>query len=328
MDQDLRMTRYARQTQVFGETAQARLAGARVLVIGAGGLGAPVLSYLAGAGVGRIDIVDPDHVSLSNLHRQTLFSTAQVGLPKSEAAATALRALNPEIIVSAHQIAFDPSSGPDMIAQTDLVLDCADSFAASYAASDLCLAACKPLITASVLEMSGYVCGVCGGAPSLRAVFPDPPDTAASCATAGVSGPVVGLIGAAQAQMALSHLTGVGEAPLGLTLRLDAASWRFSRFRFDQAPEPARPLAFVAPSALSDADLVLDLRSADEASALVIPTALRHQTGTTPKRPAPGQRTVLACATGLRAWRLGITLSPDWPGEIVLAAVPPSNSET
>ncbi|WP_425092563.1 HesA/MoeB/ThiF family protein [Tropicimonas sp. S265A] len=322
------MTRYARQTLVFGAQAQARFGAARVLVIGAGGLAAPVLPYLAGAGVGRIEIVDPDVISLSNLHRQILFSTDQIGMCKADAARDALHRLNPETTLIARDIAFDPATGPALVADADLVIDCADSFAASYAASDICAATNTPLITASVLLRGGYVCGVCGGAPSLRAVFPDPPETAASCATAGVSGPAVGLVGAAQAQMALDLISGTGQSPLGLMVQFDTAAWRSARFRFDDAKEPDTRLAFIAPTAIRQEDLVLDLRTADEAPAPITTTALRLATDTRPPLPAEHQRTVLACATGLRAWRLGHSICHDWPGEIVLTAAPFSTTET
>lgn len=328
MDRGLRVSRYSRQTPVFGPDAQDALAAARVLVIGAGGLAAPVLPYLAGAGVGRIDIVDPDRVSLSNLHRQTLFDTGQVGTPKATAAAARIAALNPGIEVHGHCIGFDAETGPQLVARGTLVLDCADSFAASFTASDLCLTHGVALITASVLGMSGYACGVCGGAPSLRAVFPEPPETAASCATAGVSGPVVGMIGAIQAQMAIDQIIGRAPPPLGLMVRLDAQSWHMSRFRFDGAAEPGEPLRFVAPGTLTSRDLILDLRDTAEAPVAIHPAARRLEPGAAPPHPLSGQRTVLACATGLRAWRLGQELRKTWPGEIVLAAASPQPSET
>lgn len=322
------MMRYARQQLVFGAKGQARIAQARVLVIGAGGLGAPVLSYLAGAGVGSIDIVDPDVVSLSNLHRQTLFSTETLGLSKASAATEVLSRLNPDIRIQSHTMMFDPSTGPHLVGESDLVLDCADSFAASFTASDLCQDLNTPLISASVLQQAGYVCGVCAGAPSLRAIFPDPPETAANCASAGVSGPVVGMIGSAQAQMALAHLTGQGENPLGLMVTLDAETWHMSRFRFDRAAEPRRKLKFVAPSDLQVDDLIFELRSEQEAPTPISPTARRLM----PNDPLPklrsDQRIVLACATGLRAWRMGQRLSLTWPGEIVLTAAQNTEMET
>ncbi|WP_424964845.1 HesA/MoeB/ThiF family protein [Dinoroseobacter sp. S375] len=315
------MTRYARQVQLpqVGVDGQARLAAAHVLVIGAGGLGAPVLSYLAGAGIGRITVMDADRVSLSNLHRQTLFTVTDIGAPKAESAAARLSALNPECHVTPVIEAFSPETGPAALAAADLVLDCADSYAASYSASDLCGA--TPLITASVLGMSGYVAGCCGGAPSLRALFPDPPDSAASCATAGVFGPVVGALGALQAQMALSVLLDLNPSPLGQVVTLDTANWRVASFRFDTAPEPARALPFIAPDQITPEDTVIELRPEAEAPRPVAPHA-RRITTPGPGDLRPGHRTVLACTSGLRAWRAGTALCDTWPGEIVLAADP------
>lgn len=319
------MSRYARQIQLpqVGSHGQDRLAAAHVLVIGAGGLGAPVLSYLAGAGIGAITVMDADRVSLTNLHRQTLFTMDDLDAPKAEAAARRLRALNPDISVTAMTRMFTPANGAAQIARADLVLDCADSFAASYSASDLCGA--TPLITASVLGASGYVAGVCGGGPSLRALFPDPPNSAASCATAGVFGPIVGALGALQAQMALAVLLGQTPSPLGQLLRIDAQTWRTSSFRFDTAPEPEQALKFIAPSQITASDQVFDLRPETEVAQPVVPDARRLPDtlpDTLPTDCRPDKRTVLACSSGLRAWRAGLSLSHNWPGDIVLLADP------
>lgn len=319
------MSRYARQIQLpqVGQQGQDRLAVAHVLVIGAGGLAAPVLSYLAGAGIGAITVMDADCVSLSNLHRQTLFTMDDLGTPKAEAAARRLRALNPDVSVTALPDMFTPANGAARIAAADLVLDCADSFAASYAASDLCGA--TPLITASVLGASGYVAGVCGGGPSLRALFPDPPNTAASCATAGVFGPVVGALGALQAQMALAVLLGQVPSPLGQLVQIDAQTWRTSSFRFDTAPEPNRALSFIAPSQIAADDQVFDLRPETEVAQPVVAHARRLPDMVPDALPTdcrPDKRTVLACSSGLRAWRAGLALSHTWPGDIVLLADP------
>lgn len=169
------MTRYDRQTRLngFGAAGQARLLGARVLIVGAGGLGATVLPALVGAGAGHIRLADPDLVEETNLHRQTLFRMSDLGRPKAEAAAAALSGLNPDCTISPAMLRIDPASARTELPGVDLVIDAADSFATSYALSDLCLAMGKPLISASVLGRQGYVGGFCGGAPSLRAVFPD-----------------------------------------------------------------------------------------------------------------------------------------------------------
>lgn len=319
------MTRYYRQTILpeIGAEGQARIAAAHVLVIGAGGLGVPVLQYLAGAGVGHITLVDPDRVEETNLHRQPIYGR-DIGQPKAKAAAAFLQGLNPGVRVTPRVEWLTPADAPALVASADLVLDCADSFAASYTLSDTCLPAQKPLISASVLGLAGYVGGFCGGAPSLRAVFPDLPDTLATCATAGVLGPVVGMFGTLQAQMALAVLTGLTPSPLGQLVRHDMAGFRSSSFRFDAAPEPEhRPHRFIAKSDLTPTDLVVDLRPKAEAPVPAAPHALRlppEAIGPNSPRPAPGQRAVFACRTGLRAWRAADRLRAHWPGDIALLA--------
>lgn len=148
------MSRYARQMilEGVGAEGQARLGAARVLVVGAGGLGVPVLQYLAGAGVGRIVIVDPDRVERSNLHRQTLYGERSLGQAKAAAAAAVLADLNTEVVVEAIVGRLDPASAGPLVATADVVLDCADSFAVSYTLSDACAAAGRPFITASALD--------------------------------------------------------------------------------------------------------------------------------------------------------------------------------
>ncbi|MDD9739412.1 ThiF family adenylyltransferase [Marinovum sp. SP66] len=304
------MTRYARQEILpeVGAAGQERLRQAHVVVIGAGGLGCPVLQYLAGAGVGRITLFDPDHVEESNLHRQPLYRMADLGRPKAEAAAEALRGFNPEVRLRAHVAPLGPGLAPGLVQAADLVIDAADSFAVSYILSDACLAAGTPLISASALGQSGYAGGFCGGAPSLRAVFPDLPTSGATCATAGVLGPAVGMIGSLQAQLALQLLLGTG-APLGRVVSVDLATMRFGGFTFLGSPEPARPWPFLAPAMLRPDDLVIELRDAAEAPCPITPEALRLPMEEVPGlTPAPGQRLVLCCASGLRAWRAGLTL--------------------
>ncbi|CAM3053820.1 Molybdopterin or thiamine biosynthesis adenylyltransferase [Paracoccus aminovorans] len=320
------MNRYARQMVLpeVGAEGQERIAAAHVLVVGAGGLGVPVLQYLAGAGIGRITLVDPDTVEESNLHRQPLYRMKDIGQPKVRAAALAVARLNPAVEIEALVDRLTPLNAPALIAAADVVLDCADSYAASYTLSDACLAAGKPLISASALGLSGYVGGFCGdrrngGAPSLRALFPDPPDSGQTCATAGVLGPVVGMLGCIQAQMALRLILGTEPSPLGEFVRLD--STRFSQFRFDTAPETYGP-RFVAREEIGSADLVIDLRPEDEAPRKATPQALRIPGyGATGPLPEPGRRVVLACRSGLRSWRAADALSRRWDGEITLLAL-------
>lgn len=320
------MSRYARQEILpqIGNSGQAAFRAARVLVVGAGGLGAPVLQYLAGAGVGQITLVDGDVVSLSNLHRQTLFREDQVGAFKAECAAQSLAALNADCVVTAVTEPLTPTNAPSLVAGADLVLDCADSFAASYILSDACLAAGTPLISASALGLTGYVGGFCAAAPSLRAVFPDLPLQAASCATAGVLGPVVGVVGAMQAQMALAVIAGLEPQPLGQIVTYDAATFRTGGFRFTGAPEPEIGLTFIAAEAIGPGDFTVELRGLEEAPIPVTPNALRHDVAafaTNKPTPEPGQRAVLACRSGLRAWQAARQLQSYWDGEISLIAM-------
>ncbi|WP_128254380.1 HesA/MoeB/ThiF family protein [Falsirhodobacter deserti] len=305
--------RYARQALVTGPEGEAKLRAAHVLIVGAGGLGVPALQYLVGAGIGHITLIDPDRAEETNLHRQPIYGR-HIGKPKATAAAAEMAALNPLATVTPLICTLDPSNAA-MVAQADVVLDCADSFAASYTLSDACLAAGVPLISASVLGVAGYVGGFCGGAPSLRAVFPDLPETLASCSTAGVLGPMVGMLGAMQAQMALSVLLGLAPSPLGQLIRMDGL--RPSTFRFDRAPEPQGGYRFIARSDLRKTDLIVELRGKDETPAAIAPHALRQPGRVTPHE---GQRTVFACRSGLRAWRAADALATRWDGEIALLA--------
>ncbi len=320
------MSRHIRQMVLpeVGAEGQQRIESAHVLIVGAGGLGVPVLQYLAGAGIGRITLIDPDTVEETNLHRQPIYRMKDIGQPKVRAAAQAVARLNPQVQVTALVDRLTPANAPALVAAADLVLDCADSYAASYTLSDACLAAARPLISASALGLAGYVGGFCGNdrygrAPSLRALFPDPPDSGQTCATAGVLGPVVGLLGCLQAQMALAVILGLAPSPLGQFTRLDHG--RLTQFRFDGALENAGP-RFIAAEDIRDADLVIDLRPQDEAARKATPAALRiPDYGATGPLPAPGQRVVLACRSGLRSWRAADALARRWNGDITLLAL-------
>ncbi len=318
------MSRYDRQIGVaeFGSDGQAKLAAARLLIVGAGGLASPVLQYLAGAGVGHIRLVDPDIVSVTNMHRQTIFRSSDLGMAKASAAASHMAGLNPDCEITPLTAQVTPDTISAYAAEVDLVLDCADSFAVSYCISDYCLVKRLPFIHASVVGMAGYVGGFCETAPSLRSVFPDLPQRFGSCAEDGVLGPVVGVIGSLQAQMTIAAITRAQPSPLGQLVTYDAVGNRFGGFRFDQAEEPKSGLPFISPSQIQPHDFVIDLRTPDEAG-LVTPGATRlalDQINT--DLPLTGiARVVLCCRSGQRAWVAAEKLSGFWPGAISLIAV-------
>ena len=325
MDQGLRvMSRYLRQMTLpeVGVEGQHRLSKAHVLVVGAGGLGCPVLQYLAGAGVGRITLLDPDHVEESNLHRQPLYRMSDLGCAKALAARAHLRAANPELTIDARVQTLHPGNAPLLVAAADVVVDAADSFAVSYMLSDTCHRQGVPLISASALGQKGYAGGFCGhGAPSLRAVFPGLPDRGATCASAGVLGPVVGMIGALQAQMTLQVLLQHTPSPLGQIVTLDMQRLRFDGFAFHAAPEPQIAAPFVSRSEIRPTDQLIELRGAEEAPEIMAPQAQRLSTHSIDDlQPDPAQRVVLCCASGLRAWRAAECLQAKGHDNLALLA--------
>lgn len=299
------MERYQRQMMLpeIGESGQRKLMQARVLIAGAGGLSATLLPQLAGAGVGTLRIYDADDVALHNLHRQTLFTQQDIGQSKVLSARQALAQRNPEVNIETCAQALTASNIAQAIAGCTLVIDAADNFAVTWQLSDACYAAGTPFISASVLGRQGYAGGFCGGAPSYRALFPRLPRTAASCSTAGVMGPAVAVLGAMQAQMALTVLLELRPSPLGLMVNCDFVNWHFRTFRFDEAQEPAVPgVPFIDRSLLTPADCVVELRSRDEAPASVASQAERIlPADLSAWQPPAGRRIVLVCASGLRA---------------------------
>jgi adenylyltransferase/sulfurtransferase len=212
----------------FGPAAQARLASARVLVVGAGGLGSPVLQYLAASGVGTLGVVDDDVVEESNLQRQVLHGAADVGTAKTASAAAALRALRPEVRVVEHGVRLDAANARSLLEGYDLVVDGCDTFATRYAVSDAAAALGLPVVWGSVLGWDGQVSVWWSAAPDGRAltypdVFGPPPDQEGeTCATAGVLSPACGVVGATMAVEAVKLLTGTGDVALGRLLVYDA----------------------------------------------------------------------------------------------------------
>ncbi len=217
----------------WGEEAQLALADSRVLVVGAGALGSPVATYLAGAGVGRLGVVDDGEVELSNLHRQHLHFTPDLGVPKAHSAAAKLGFLNPDIAVEPYQARFAPA----MLDEQDLVVDCTDTFAARYAVNAACCAAGVPLIEGGVSGFSGLVMAIRPGETACyRCAFPQEPAAGAvpSCAEAGVLGPAAGVVGSLQALEALKLLAGLDGLLTDAFLQVDLLGHDFVRVAVDR----------------------------------------------------------------------------------------------
>lgn len=250
------MARYSRHLALreIGVAGQARLKAAKVLVIGAGGLGSPSLLYLAAAGAGTIGIVDFDVVDISNLQRQLLFDTASVGEPKADAAARRLRALNPGIDVIAHRTERRASNVIGIFADYDVVLDGTDRFGTRYLVNDACVILGLPLVSAAIHHFEGQALTcIPGRGPCYRCLFPEPPADAPvpNCAQAGVLGVLPGVLGTIQATEAIKIITGIGEPLIGRLLTYDALEMRFDEFRFARRSLSAAVAAAASLHALS-----------------------------------------------------------------------------
>lgn len=211
--EDEELTRYSRQLVLpqWSEAAQLALRGSSVLVVGAGALGSPVSLYLAGAGVGRLGVVDSDEVELSNLHRQPLHFTPDVGVSKAHSAAAKLGFLNPEVEVVPYDVRLDSGNAAGLLEGHDVVIDCSDSFETRYAINAACCVARRSLVEGGVTGLAGMVMAIRPGATACyRCAFPSPPppDSQPTCAQSGVLGPAAGVVGSLQALEALKLLTG------------------------------------------------------------------------------------------------------------------------
>ncbi len=226
--QGVELERYARHIALreIGGPGQKRLRQARVLVIGAGGLGAPALMYLAGAGVGTIGVIDDDTVENTNLQRQIIHTDARIGMPKVFSAETAMRALNPYVDVRPYQRLLTPDIAHDLFADYDLILDGSDNFDTRYLANAAAAARGVPLISGALSQWEGQISTFHpgSGAPCYRCIFPTAPapGLAPSCAEAGVLGPLPGVVGAMMAVEAVKEIAGAGEGLRGRMLIYDA----------------------------------------------------------------------------------------------------------
>ncbi len=220
--------RYARHIVLreIGGPGQQKLRNARVLVIGAGGLGSPALMYLAAAGVGTLGIVDDDTVSLSNLQRQVLHSTENIGIPKTGSAAQAIAAINPHVATDLHRIRLTGENAAGLVKSYDLILDGSDNFDTRYLVNRTCVALGKPLISTAMSQWEGQISlyDPANGGPCYECVFPERPAAglAPSCAEAGVMGALAGVMGSMMAGEAIKHITGAGETLRNKMLIFDA----------------------------------------------------------------------------------------------------------
>ena len=241
--------RYARHLVLrdIGGPGQQRLKKARVLVIGAGGLGAPLLQYLAAAGVGVIGVVDDDRVALSNLQRQVIHATEDVGRLKVDSARAAIARLNPHVAVETHALRLDEANARDLIAGYDIVADGSDNFATRYLVSDSCFYEKRPLVTAalggfdaSLTTLRPFETGPEGRPnPTYRCLFPEPPPagTVPNCAEAGVLGALAGVVGAMMALEVVREIVGFGQGLVGRLVLIDASAMRFETLRYAQDPD-------------------------------------------------------------------------------------------
>ena len=239
---DQQLLRYSRHILLpeLGVDAQQRFAAARVLIVGAGGLGCPAAQFLAAAGVGHLTLCDPDRVDLTNLQRQTLFATADIGTPKAEAAAARLAAINPEVAISARVTRLEGEALAQEVAAADVVLDCSDNFATRHAVNRASVAAGKPLVSGAAIRFDGQVAVFdprIAGTPCYHCLFGEGEAIEETrCATMGVFAPLTGIIGATQAAEALKLLARVGTSLAGRLLLFDALAMEWREVRIPRDP--------------------------------------------------------------------------------------------
>jgi adenylyltransferase/sulfurtransferase len=252
------LERYARHIVLreVGGPGQAALKNARVLVIGAGGLGAPVLMYLAAAGVGTLGVIDDDVVSLSNLQRQVIHATPDIGKPKVMSAAATIARLNPHVTVETHATRLSAKNALDLVSRYDIVADGSDNFDTRYLVSDACYFAKKPLVTATLGMFDGTLTTIRGYErapdgtpyPTYRCLFPvaPPPGSIPACAEAGILGALTGVLGSMMALEVIREIVGFGTGMVGRLLMFDARDMRFETIGYPW--DPANPLSGEKPT--------------------------------------------------------------------------------
>ncbi len=280
--------RYTRQLQLpgLGSSGQQKLKTASVLVVGCGGLGAPVSLYLAGAGVGKLTLIDGDRVDLGNLHRQVIYTEADVGQPKVQASAARLRALNSDIQIEAIDASLQADNVDALVASCDLVLDCSDNVATRLLLNRICITHNRPWLFASVYQYSGQCALFLPGNACYQCLYREPPTTAIDCNSAGVLGVLPGLLGTLQANEALRFLSGLETSSAGHLLLVESQDMQVQRLRLNQhhdcpacaADQPALALSpEPLPASSSDAEIadfeaalrdesthIIDVRSSEE----------------------------------------------------------------
>jgi len=345
--------RYSRHLLLpeIGIAGQETLKAARVLIVGAGGLGSPAALYLAAAGIGTLALVDHDQIELSNLHRQILFDTADLGVAKAGAARARLAAQNPEITVHAHEVKLDADNAVELISRYDLVIDGSDRLPTRYLVNDVCVLLGKPLVSAAIHRFEGqamtYVPTL---GPCYRCLFPQSAgQMIPNCATAGVLGVLPGVLGSLQALEAIKVLTGIGKPLIGRFLTFDALDLRWQEFQFARrsdcavcgdkpsirtvqdsvaanesdtaAIERLEPQQLQALLGLAGAAITLiDVREPHEFSANHLAGALNIPLGELPRRMneiAPDTKAVFICRSGGRS--LAAALQAEQSGRSAIA---------
>ena len=265
--------RYSRHIMLpeIGVAGQERLKAARILCLGAGGLGSPAALYLAAAGVGTIGLVDDDRVALSNLHRQLLHGTGDVGRPKTESARDRLAAANPHVAVQLHACRFTSENAEEILRDYDLIVDGTDNFATRYLSNDVAVFARKPNVYGSIFRFDGQAAVFAPhlGGPCYRCLFPEPPPPGAvpSCAEAGVLGVLPGIVGTLQATEALKLILGIGETLVGRLVHFDALKMKFREFNLRR--DPACPVCGERPTITAPIDYETFCHGAPDPTAAV-----------------------------------------------------------